>query len=138
MIKNAKQNGERTSPRILVIDDEDTILWLFEQILKPEGFEVVTARNGLEGLENYKRHKPDAILLDLIMPKMSGMEFLRSLRGLDKHVPVIILTGYGDAQSVRESVPLGVSEYIGKPFENTMVVKTLKAVCHRNGEVVNV
>ena len=77
--------------RILVVDDEERIINFLRSKLKASGYEVLTANNGLEGLEQAQAQEPDLIVLDLLMPKMDGLEMLKQLRSFSA-VPVIILT----------------------------------------------
>ncbi|MFH0926062.1 MAG: response regulator [bacterium] len=81
---------------ILVVDDEEDIRLLYKDELTDEGYEIVLAENGKEALEKIKEKMPDLITLDIRMPKMDGMEFLRRLREIDRDLPVILCTAYGD------------------------------------------
>ncbi len=112
--------------KILVIDDEEDLCFLFKKILGSEGYAVLIAHNGYDGIKINKKHNPDIIILDLKMPKMGGIETLRRIRKKDTIVTVIILTGYGDAETVREAADLDVYEYIAKPFNNEMIINIVK------------
>lgn len=126
MIKKGEKKGTGARPRILVVDDENDLCCLFERILESEGYEVITANDGLGGIKRNNDSDPDLIILDLKMPKMDGIETLRNIRKTDKEVVVIILTGYGSAQTAREAQDLDVYEYISKPFNNELVRKVVK------------
>ncbi|MEI7481400.1 MAG: response regulator [Elusimicrobiota bacterium] len=128
MTINNKKGGppEKQKGKILVIDDENDIRAAFKAVLGGEGFTVITAADGAEGALKNTEHNPDVIILDLKMPKMSGMETLRLIRETDKAVRVIILTGYGEAGSIREAENLGVFEYASKPFRNATIIDTVK------------
>jgi DNA-binding NtrC family response regulator len=119
-----KKADKKQEYKVLVIDDEPDICSLFKELLGNEGYGVVTAQDGLEGLERYGESKPDVIILDLKMPRMGGMETLRNIRKVDKDVIVIIITAYGSAFTVREAADLNVYEYISKPFN----IETVKRV----------
>ena len=106
---------------ILVIDDEPDICELFEQVLGAEGYAVLSVHNGLDGVTCNTINNPDVIILDLKMPKMDGVETLKAIRKTDPAVRVIILTGYGSAETIREALDLNVYEYISKPFENDTI-----------------
>jgi len=121
-MKKSKNSDKRYN--ILVIDDEADLCSLFRDMLEDEGHSVITAQDGLEGLERYGECKPDIIILDLKMPRMGGMETLRNIRKVDKDVIVIILTAYGTAFTAREAADLNVYEYISKPFN----IETVKRV----------
>lgn len=102
---------------VLVVDDREDLCELFARTLTQEGFRVMTARSGREALVQVELEPPDLILLDLIMPEMNGIETLRWLRKRAGEVKVVILTGYGTDQYVREAMALGVSGFLGKPFD---------------------
>ena len=123
---------------ILVIDDEPDICELFEQVLGAEGYAVLSAHNGLEGVERNTEKNPDVIILDLNMPKMDGVATLKSIRQTDPEVAVIILTGYGSAATIRDVLDLNVYEYIAKPFENETMRRVVKEAlasgsCEKHG-----
>jgi len=113
-------------PKILVIDDEEGLRFLFKGILGSEGYTVLTASNGFSGIRINEESNPDIILLDLRMPGLSGIETLRRIREKDEDVIVIILTAYGDAETVREAADLNVYEYMSKPFHNETVKEIIK------------
>ena len=83
----------RTSPTILVVDDEEGVTQMFTRVLQREGYEVYTALSAEAGLQAVEDHHPDAILLDLRMPLVDGLEFLRRLRAHDTRTPVAVVTG---------------------------------------------
>lgn len=112
--------------KILVIDDEKDLRFLFKKILTPEGYTVLTAQNGYDGIKINQKSDPDIILLDLKMPGINGIETLRRIRKKDSSVIVIIITGYGDAETIRDAADLNVYEYMAKPFNNDTVMKILK------------
>jgi len=100
-------------PVILVIDDEKNIREALKQALKMEGYVVITAEDGQEGLEKLQTFSPDAVILDLKMPKLSGMEFLRHVRPQD--IPIIVLTGHGGIEEAIETMRLGAYDFMVKP-----------------------
>ena len=116
----------KNKTKILIIDDEEDLRLLFKKILTPEGYSVFTARNGRDGIKINQKNDPDVILLDLRMPGIGGIETLRRIREKDAKVVVIILTGYGDAGTIRDAADLNVYEYMSKPFNNETILKTIK------------
>ena len=120
--------------KVLVIDDEKDICFLFENILTPEGYTVFTALNGYDGIKINEKSDPDIILLDLKMPGINGIETLRRIRKKDPGVIVIIITGYGDAETIREAADLNVYEYMAKPFNNETVIKIIKEAVASKGK----
>ena len=112
--------------KVLIIDDEKDLCFLFKKILEPEGCVVLSANNGYDGIKINQNSDPDIILLDLKMPGIGGMETLRLIRKKDPDVIVIIITGYGDAETIRDAADLNVYEYMAKPFNNDTVIRTIK------------
>lgn len=102
--------------RILVIDDEPGIHRVLTLFLQSD-FSVHTALSGEEGLDKVNAISPDLVMLDLVMPRMSGMEVLRELMQNGKNIPVIVFTGYGTIDSAVRAIKLGAVDYIEKPFD---------------------
>lgn len=118
--------------RVLAVDDEARILNFLVSKLKASGYEVLTAGNGLEGLEQVKAQEPDLVVLDLLMPKMDGLEMLKELRTFSA-VPVIILTAKGaDADRIR-GLQMGADDYLPKPFNPDELVARIEAIKRRLG-----
>src|SRR5512136_1370251 len=103
---------------ILVIDDEQIMRDGCSRILSRDGRSVICAENGSQGLEEIKGHpgQMDVILLDLMMPGMSGMEVLDQIRTLDPNLLVIVITGYATVESAVEAMKKGAYDFIPKPF----------------------
>lgn len=80
--------------KILIVEDEEGLRLLYEEELKSEGYEVITAKNGKEAIEKLEKGKPDLIILDIVMPVMNGMEALGRILGKDKKIPIIINSSY--------------------------------------------
>ena len=104
--------------KILIIEDDADLLTLIRHVLEREGYQVFVSSNGADGILVNEREDPDLILLDLRMPDMDGIETLRNIRKCDGKVLVVILTGYGCPDTIREAADLKVSEYLSKPFAN--------------------
>jgi two-component system KDP operon response regulator KdpE len=116
--------------RILLVDDDTRILNFLTSKLKALRYEVITATNGVEGLEQAQAQEPDLIVLDLIMPKMNGLEMLKELRSFSA-VPVIILSAKGaDADRIK-GLQLGADDYLPKPFNPDELVARIEAVRRR-------
>ena len=118
---------------ILVVDDEKDLLDLIEYNLKKEGFNVLRAENGEEGIEVAKEHKPDLVLLDIMMPKMDGLEAVQIMRK-DKdlrNTPIIFLTARSDEKTEVEGLNKGGDDYITKPISTTKLISRIKAVLRR-------
>jgi DNA-binding response OmpR family regulator len=116
--------------RILVVDDEERIVHFLSTKLKALGYEVLTADDGIKGLEQARAQEPDLIVLDLIMPKMNGLEMLKELRSFSA-VPVIVLSAKGaDADRIK-GLRLGADDYLPKPFNPDELVARIEAVRRR-------
>ena len=116
--------------RILAVDDEERILNFLRSKLKASGYEVLTASNGLEGLEQAQTQEPDLIVLDLLMPRMDGLEMLKEVRSFS-NVPVIILTARGTDVDRIKGLQLGADDYLPKPFNPDELVARIEAVKRR-------
>jgi len=116
--------------RVLVVDDEERILNFLKAKLKASGYEVITAGNGFEAVEQAQAQEPDMIVLDLLMPKMDGFETLKEIRSFSQ-VPVIILSAKGaDADKIK-GLGLGADDYLQKPFNPDELVARIEAVKRR-------
>lgn len=118
---------------ILVVDDEQDLLDLIEYNLKKESFDVLKAEDGLEGIEVAREHNPDLVLLDIMMPKMDGLEVVERMREDPKlkHIPIIFLTARGDEKTEVEGLDKGGDDYITKPISTTKLISRIKAVLRR-------
>ena len=116
--------------RILVVDDEERIVNFLATKLKASGYEVLTAGDGVIGLEQLQAQEPNLIVLDLLMPRMNGLEMLKELRSFSS-VPVIILTAKGaDADRIK-GLQLGADDYLPKPFNPDELVARIEAIRRR-------
>ncbi len=116
--------------RILVVDDEERIVNFLTSKLKASGYEVLTASDGVKGLEQAQAQEPDLIVLDLLMPKMNGLEMLKELRSFSA-VPVIILTAKGEDADRIKGLQLGADDYLPKPFNPDELVARIEAIRRR-------
>lgn len=118
---------------ILVVDDEKDLLDLIEYNLRKEGFEVLKAENGQQGIEVAKKNKPDLVLLDIMMPKMDGLEAVEIMRQDNdlKNIPIIFLTARSDEKTEVEGLNKGGDDYITKPISTTKLISRIKAVMRR-------
>ncbi len=114
--------------RILVCDDEELIRWSLAQHLGAAGYTVATANDGEEALAAIAAHPPDALIVDLKMPKVDGMTVLRRLREQGSSFPVIVITAHGAVDSAIEATRLGAAGYLSKPFDLREVVLVLERV----------
>jgi len=116
-----------TKERILIIEDsEDIITFLTESILHPNGYDTLVSRDGQDGLRRALEERPDLILLDLNLPRMTGMEILKVLQERGSDTPVILMTFYGSEEIAVEAFRLGVKNYIVKPFKSQEVIEAIE------------
>src|SRR4030095_14602439 len=116
--------------KILLVDDEPEILEICRDYLKASGYDVVTARDGAQGLSFARREKPDLIVLDLMMPEMDGLDVCRAIRR-ESNVPIIMLTARVEEMDKRMGVERGADEYMTKPFSPRELVARVKVVLRR-------
>ena len=106
--------------QLLVADDSETVLLMLQRRLEMEGYDVLTATDGVEALERLRElapKEPDIILLDAMMPNMSGTEVLEEIRGKGSKVPIVMISAHLDAQEPDRMRSLGATDCIPKPFE---------------------
>ncbi|HNK62788.1 MAG TPA: response regulator transcription factor [Anaerolineales bacterium] len=118
--------------KILLIDDEPEILEISRDYLKASAFEVVTAKDGLQGLTVARREKPDLIVMDLMMPGMDGLDLCREIRR-ESNVPIIMLTARVEETDKLVGLEIGADDYITKPFSPRELVARVKVVLRRIG-----
>lgn len=102
--------------KILVIDDEKLVRWSLEQNLSGDGYSVVTADKGLDGLSLYKDEMPDITLLDIHLPDVSGITVLEGIKEINSQALVIMITAFGDIQTAVKTIKLGAYDFVEKPF----------------------
>jgi two-component system phosphate regulon response regulator PhoB len=115
--------------KVLIIEDEEDILALIHYNLTKEGFSVFCASSGEEGLRIIAENKPDLILLDLMLPGISGVDICRALqeKGDSCHIPIIMVTAKGEESDIIAGLELGADDYITKPFSPKILVARVKA-----------
>ncbi len=112
--------------KILIIDDEESIVKFLSMSLKADGYEIVSAYNGKQGIEVFKKEQPDIVLTDIKMPEMDGLEVLRQIKMIDSESEVIIITGHGDVDSTIAALQRGASDFINKPVRDEALAVALK------------
>jgi two-component system response regulator MprA len=117
--------------QILVVDDDRAVREALERALGLEGYEVELAADGAEALAAVARHEPDAIVLDVLMPGVDGLEVCRLLRKADSRVPILMLTVRDDLGDRVEGLDSGADDYLGKPFELDELLARVRALLRR-------
>jgi len=111
---------------LLVIDDERPILEMLEISLASEGYNVITAESGTEGLKIFKEQRPKLVLTDIRMPGMDGIEVLKTVKATDNEAEVIVITGHGDMNSAIAALQHGASDFITKPIRDEVLMLSLE------------
>jgi two-component system, OmpR family, response regulator len=124
-------NGGRTDARLLVVEDEPSICELLAASLRYAGFDVVTASAGTEAVEKAGRHRPDLIVLDIMLPDMDGFDVVRRLRSGGTRTPVVFLTARDATEDKIRGLTLGGDDYVTKPFSLEEVIARIRAVLRR-------
>jgi DNA-binding response OmpR family regulator len=121
------------SPKILIADDEEDVKTVLQMYLESRGFEIVTAYDGLDAIEQARREMPDAILLDVMMPTMDGFEVCKTLKGeaSTQAIPIVMLSAASHAESVQKGLSAGAADYVVKPFEPEHLEKLLKKLLEK-------
>jgi two-component system alkaline phosphatase synthesis response regulator PhoP len=129
-----------TKQKILIVDDEPDILELIEYNLKKEGYQVFLARNGQEAVTEAKRSLPDLIVLDIMMPKMDGIEACRIMRTMPefKNTFMVFLTARSEEYSEIAGFNVGADDYIAKPIKPRALVSRINAILRRNAPAEDV
>lgn len=120
--------SEGLRPTVLIVDDNDVTRSLLRSIVRLEGYEVIgEARDGEQGLEMALRLMPNAICLDVVMPKRNGLEVLGDIRAKLPNMPVVMITGSADRETVQAAIKAGANGFIVKPFNQARVHDALAA-----------
>jgi len=122
--------------KILVVDDEINILQTLTDLLSSSGYEVVTAMDGKAGIEMAKKAKPDLVLLDIMMPKVSGIELLKQVKSKTKHahIPIIVLSAKSNIETIEEAMKNYADKYITKPYDPKDLLTSIQTALDRSFE----
>lgn len=120
-------------PYVLVMEDEDALATLLSYNLEKEGYRVVVASDGEEGMLQIEERLPDLVLLDWMLPKLSGIEVCRRIRGKSetRNMPIIMLTARGEESDRIRGLDTGADDYLTKPFSMTELIARIRAVLRR-------
>ncbi|MBU4446530.1 response regulator [bacterium] len=118
--------ANKNPKKILVVDDEADMRWILTNVLKKEGYRVITADDGKKAVQKVMENDPDIILLDIRMPEMDGIQVLEKVREINPMMPVIIITAYADIENAVQAVKLGAYDYFMKPFDTNDLLIIIK------------
>ncbi len=114
--------------RILIVDDDHSMIRTMTDALEPLGYKITSARDGNQGLACIEFYRPDLVILDLMMPKRSGLLVLEGMRELDQYIPAIMVTGNDGSRHRHYAEILGVDAYLTKPIRVELLIRTVKRV----------
>ena len=122
------------SNKILFVEDEEDLTLIVADTLRGEGYEVVTAVDGEDGLEKFKTEAADIVVADVMMPKMDGFTMAKQIRKLSPTVPLLFLTAKSTIDDVEQGFEIGANDYLKKPFELRELIVRIKALLRRYGD----
>ncbi len=130
-------DGSRAMPaKILVVDDDEALAEMLEIVLRQEGFDPVLCHNGQRALKIFHEHRPDLVLLDLMLPGRDGVDVCRDIRAISG-VPIIMLTAKSDTTDVVFGLEAGADDYVAKPFKTQELVARIKARLRRRPDAAD-
>ncbi len=129
------KNKEKPATRVLIVEDERHIIESLSFVLEREGFEVTAVEDGEEAIQRLRAARPDILILDLMLPKVGGLEVLKLVRAdaALRTLPVVVLTAKGRQQDRRMAEEIGVDAFMTKPFANSDVVDAVRRVAGAAG-----
>ena len=122
------------SNKILFVEDEEDLTLIVADTLRGQGYEVVTAVDGEDGLEKFKTEGADIVVADVMMPKMDGFTMAKEIRKLSPTVPLLFLTAKSTIDDVEQGFEIGANDYLKKPFELRELIVRIKALLRRYGD----
>ena len=131
------QRGIASRSRILVVDDERVMLRAWERILPTKDFDVETCDSGVEALHRMQSETYDVVLLDIMMPQISGMDVLREIKGKRPETEVIMMTAYATIDTAVSAIKLGAYDYLTKPFENLESIENVVRRCSERKRLID-
>jgi Response regulators consisting of a CheY-like receiver domain and a winged-helix DNA-binding domain len=117
--------------KVLLVEDETTLAMIIKDTLEPQGFDISTARDGVEGLAAFSAHRPDVLVADVMMPRIDGFEMVRRIRRTDRLTPVLFLTARSAVDDVVAGFELGANDYLKKPFGMQELMVRIRALAGR-------
>ncbi len=119
------------SNKILFVEDEEDLTLIVSDTLRGQGYDVITAADGIEGLEKFKTEAADIVVADVMMPKMDGFTMAKEIRKISPTVPLLFLTAKSTIDDVEEGFEIGANDYLKKPFELRELIVRIKALLRR-------
>lgn len=120
------------SNKILFVEDEKDLTLIVADTLREQGYDIITAADGIEGLEKFKAEAADIVVADVMMPKLDGFTMAKEIRKLSPTVPLLFLTAKSTIDDVEEGFEIGANDYLKKPFELRELIVRIKALLRRH------
>ena len=123
-------NKKRNIKSVLIVDDDAAITTLLSKVLKSKGYDVTAVNEAVEGLEYAMAHKPDLIILDVMMPIVNGFNFCRLVKQEEsrKDIPILLLTSRDEMKDIEIGLEMGAEAYLTKPVKTDELLKTIKVI----------
>ena len=118
--------------RVLFVEDEADLSLIVADTLRGQGYEVITAADGIDGLYKFKTGEFDIVVADVMMPRMDGFSMAREIRRISPNIPLLFLTAKSAVDDVEEGFEIGADDYLKKPFELRELIVRIKALMRRN------
>ena len=112
--------------KVLVVDDAQFMRMRAVKLLTQNGYECIEAENGVQAVDKYKSEKPDAVMLDITMPDMDGLEALKQIQKIDSNAKVAMVTAMGQQSIVMEAIKAGAKDFVVKPFDPNRVLAAVQ------------
>lgn len=112
--------------KVLVVDDAQFMRMRAVKLLTQNGYECIEAENGVQAVDKYKNEKPDAVMLDITMPDMDGLEALKQIQKIDSNAKVAMVTAMGQQSIVMEAIKAGAKDFVVKPFDPNRVLAAVQ------------
>lgn len=122
--------------KILLAEDEATLSTIISETLEDEGYEVIAATNGVDGLAAFRSDHPDIVIADVMMPRMDGFEMARHIRNTDPDVPLIFLTALSSISDIETGFDIGADDYLKKPFKMRELILRIRALLKRRNTAI--
>ncbi len=125
MAKGKPDINKKHSAKALIVDDSSFMRTVLKDILLENGLSIYEARDGKEAVEAYRKHKPDIVTMDIIMPGTNGLWALKTILGIDPKAKIIVVTSVGQEHIVEQAMKFGAKDYVKKPFEPPAIAKVV-------------
>jgi DNA-binding response OmpR family regulator len=132
------ETGGSPTASILVVDDDPGQRLLMRKVLEHKGFEVIEAADGIEGYQRFERHRPDLLLVDVMMPRMNGYELCRKLRSHahSAYVPIVVVTSADDMPSIARAYDAGATDFVAKPVDWPTLVHRVRYILRNHERLI--